>query len=88
MAGAGINHGDLLIVERCEHYTPGMIILAFADDQRLVRSYEQFPDGYVLCPANQRYRIIKASEVTEIFGRVIHSITHHLQIKQYLPVAN
>jgi len=80
MSGFGINHGDLLVVERCQQYQPGIIVLAFMDDQRIVRQLEQFSDGLVLCPANQRYKTIQVTEQTEIFGRIIHSITHHLKI--------
>lgn len=88
MAGMGINHGDLLVVERCLDYAPGMILLVFVDDQRLVRQLEQFPEGRVLCPANQRHKMIPVTEHVEIFGRVTHSITHHLKIKQQLLTAN
>ena len=88
MAGFGINDGDLLVVERCAEYVPGQIVLAFVGDDRLIRQYQQFPEGFVLCPANARYRVIHLHECTEIFGRVLHSITHHFQIKQHLPVAN
>lgn len=88
LVGFGINHGDLLIVERSVQYQPGEIILVFVDGQRIVRQYQRFTDGPALCAANQRHRTIPLPEGAEIFGRVIHSITHHLRIKQSLPVVS
>jgi DNA polymerase V len=88
MAGFGFNHGDLLIVERCIEYFPGQIVMAFVNGERVVRQYQRFPDGVALCPGNVNYPVIHESEISEIFGRVLHSITHHLQIKQHLLVAN
>jgi SOS-response transcriptional repressor LexA len=42
-------------------------------------------DRLFLCPATNRYREIELDEEAQIFGRVTHSITHHLGIKQHLP---
>jgi hypothetical protein len=42
-------------------------------------------DRLFLCPANNHYREIELDEEAQIFGRVTHSITHHLGIKQHLP---
>jgi SOS-response transcriptional repressor LexA len=80
MSGFGINHDDLLVVERCQQYPPGIIVLAFVDNNRIVRQLERFSSGLVLCPANQRYKTIQVTEQTEIFGRVLYSITQYLKI--------
>lgn len=88
MAGFGINDGDLLVVERCTEYQPDQIVLAFVGDHRVVRQFQQFSTGPVLCPANQRYNVIAIAGDVEIFGRVIHSITHHLKVVAYPPEAS
>lgn len=88
MSGFGINPGDLLVVERCSTYQPGQIVLAFVDDQRLVRQLVEFPEGLMLCPANERHKTVPLTEFSQIFGRVIHSITHHLKIVSQLPEAS
>jgi DNA polymerase V len=88
MVGRGINDGDILVIERLSTYASGEIVMAFVEGERLVRVFERCAGNIILCPANNRYHIIEAAETTEIFGRVVASITIHLQIKSHLPVAN
>jgi DNA polymerase V len=78
---------DLLVVERLLSYYSGQIVLAFVDGQRLVRRLERRRDCLFLCPANSHYQEIELGEEIQIFGRVTHSITHHLKIKHHLPIA-
>jgi DNA polymerase V len=85
MAGDSIFDGDLLVIERLGDYSQGQIVLAFVDGQRLVRRFERRDGRLFLCAANQRYQDIELDEEAQIFGRVTHSITHHLRIKQHLP---
>jgi DNA polymerase V len=85
MAGANIFDDDLLVIERTSDYGDGQIVLAFVDGQRLVRRFERRDGRLFLCPASSRYREIELDEEAQIFGRVIHSITHHLRIKRHLP---
>lgn len=87
MSGARIFDQDLLIVERVSGYVSGQIVLAFVEGERLVRRLEKRGERYFLCPANERYREVELTEGAQIFGRVLHSITHHLKIKQCLPEA-
>lgn len=87
MSGARIFDQDLLVVERMSGYVSGQIVLAFVEGERLVRRLERRGERYFLCPANDRYREIELTEEARIFGRVLHSITHHLKIKQWLPEA-
>jgi DNA polymerase V len=84
MAGE-ISDQDLLVIERLSDYSHGQIVLAFVDGERLVRKLEKRDGRLFLCPANQHYREIELDEEAQIFGRVTHSITHHLRIKQHLP---
>ena len=85
MTGENIFDQDLLVVERLLSYSSGQIVLAFVDGQRLVRRLERRQDCLFLCPANNHYQEIELGEEIQIFGRVTHSVTHHLTIKQHLP---
>jgi len=85
MVEANICDQDLLVIERLGEYSHGQIVLAFVDGQRLVRKLERRDGRLFLCPANSRYCEIELDEEAQIFGRVTHSITHHLRIKQHLP---
>lgn len=86
MVEENIFDNDLLVIERLSDYSSDQIVLAFVDGQRLVRRLERREEGRLfLCSANQRYREIELDEEAQIFGRVTHSITHHLRIKQHLP---
>jgi DNA polymerase V len=88
MTGENIFDQDLLVVERMLSYSSGQIVLAFVDGQRLVRRLERRDESLYLCPANSHYPEIELGEEIQIFGRVMHSITHHLKIKQHLPTAS
>jgi DNA polymerase V len=88
MIEANICDQDLLVIERLNSYSHGQIVLAFVDGQRLVRKLEKREGRLFLCPANSRYDEIELDEETRIFGRVMHSITHHLRIKQHLPAVS
>lgn len=79
MTGEKIFDQDLLVVERGSEFADGQIVMAFVDGQRLVRKLRCCEDGLWLCPANERYADIAITEEVQIFGRVIHSITHHLR---------
>lgn len=87
MTGERIFDGDLLVIERGTRYAGGEIVLAFVRGERVVRRLEKRDDGYWLCPGNARYGEIRAGEDAEIFGRVIHSITHHLRVSRLMPGA-
>ena len=89
MTGANIFDDDLLVIERTCDYADGHIVLAFVDGERIVRRFEKREDRLFLCPANSRYAEIELDEEAQIFGRVMHSITHHLRrIKQHLPTVS
>jgi DNA polymerase V len=88
MVEANIFDDDLLVIERTSDYVHGSIVLAFVDGQRLVRRFERRAGGLYLCPANSRYSEIELDEEAQIFGRIMHSITHHLRIKQHLPTVS
>jgi DNA polymerase V len=87
MVEANIFDQDLLVVERMTAYSSGQIVLAFVEGQRLVRRLERRQECLYLCPANGRYQEIELGEEIQIFGRVTHSITHHLKLKHHLLTA-
>jgi DNA polymerase V len=82
MTGANIFDDDLLVIERTSDYSDGHIVLAFVDGERLVRRFERREGRLFLCPANSRYAELELDEEAQVFGRIVHSITHHLRIKQ------
>ena len=88
MVEANICDQDLLVIERLGEYSHGQIVLAFAGGQRLVRKLERRDGRLFLCPANSRYNEIELDEEAQIFGKVVHSVTHHLRIKQHLPTVS
>jgi DNA polymerase V len=88
MVEANIFDDDLLVIERTSDYVHGSIVLAFVNGQRLVRRFERRAGGLFLCPANSRYSEIELDEAAQIFGRITHTITHHLRIKQHLPAVS
>ena len=88
MTGANIFDDDLLVIERTSDYADGHIVLAFVDGERLVRRFERRDGRLFLCPANNRYAEIELDEEAQVFGRVVHSVTHHLRIKQHLPTVS
>jgi DNA polymerase V len=88
MTGANIFDDDLLVIERTSDYANGHIVLAFVDGDRLVRRFERREGRLFLCPANSRYSEIELDEEAQVFGRIVHSITHHLRIKQHLPTVS
>ena len=85
MVEANIFDDDLLVIERRSDYGHGHIVLAFVDGQRIVRRLERREDRLFLCPANKHYSEIEVDDEAQVFGRVMHSITHHFRIKQHLP---
>lgn len=87
MIEANIHDQDLLVIERIQNYSDGHIVLAFHSGERLLRTLHKDHNRILLCPANINYREIEINEETQIFGRLIHSVTHHLRIAQYLPTA-
>ena len=81
MTGAGINDGDLLVVDRAEQPAHGSIVVARINDEFCVKELRIIDGKPWLYPANQKYKPIEITEEAdfEIWGRVTHSITSHCQ---------
>jgi DNA polymerase V len=76
MTGAGIQDGDLLMVDRAIEATPGMIVVAAVDNEFTVKLLEATPSGLCLAPANPGYSkiILKDAQELTLWGVVIHVI--------------
>ena len=65
MEDAGINEGDILIVDRSLRATSGKIIVGSLDGELLVRRLLQTFNKTFLSPENKRYKAVEVGE----FGR-------------------
>ena len=80
MTGAGIDAGDILIVDRAAETCDGHIVVARISDELCVKRLCIEGSGKIwLLPANERYEPIEITEEMdfEVWGRVMHSIKTH-----------
>ena len=72
MVGAGINDGDLLVVDRSLSPANGDVIIASVDGDFTVKTYRRDKSGVRLEPANSNYPIIRlrAGQELDYFGKV------------------
>lgn len=64
MTDAGINSGDILIVDRSIKATNGKIIVAAIDGDLMVRRYTQSFNTATLCAENKQYKNVNINEFT------------------------
>lgn len=76
MTGAGINDGDLLVVDRSLRPASGDVIIACVDGDFTVKTYRRDKDGIRLEPANPDFPVIriKPGQELDYFGKVTASI--------------
>ena len=76
MTGAGIQSGDILVVDRSLDPVPGNIVIACIDNEFSVKYLRRDERGTVLEPANPEYPPIILSEGMQVrvFGVVTSSI--------------
>ncbi|MEW5511975.1 translesion error-prone DNA polymerase V autoproteolytic subunit [Pseudomonas asiatica] len=81
MRDAGIFDGGLLVVDRSIAPSAGHIVLAYVDNQPLVKRLARSPAGWLLESANPDYPTIPPSkyDTIEVFGVVVWSLTPHAQ---------
>lgn len=65
MTGAGIENGDVLIVDKSLKATNGKIIVAAVNGELVVRRLQQGIKGYTLVAENPRYETIEVGEFTQ-----------------------
>ena len=58
MIEAGINAGDMVIVERKNSYKPGQIVIASVDNEFTMKYLRKKGEAYFLEPANKNYKPI------------------------------
>lgn len=58
MIDAGIQEGDMVVVERRQTYKPGQIVIASIDGEYTIKYLRKVRDQYYLEPANAKYKSI------------------------------
>lgn len=71
MNGAGIQAGDVVVVEKRSNAKVGDIIIAIIDNEFTLKYLDKEKSGYVLRPANLAYPVIRPKGELEIFGVVV-----------------
>jgi DNA polymerase V len=88
MVDAGINDGDLIVIDRADQVRDGAIVVARLNEEFVVKRFCLIDGRPWLYPANEAYEPIEVTEDTdfEIWGRVTFAITSfvHEQLSSYL----
>lgn len=76
MIGAGIHHGDILVVDRSQRPAPGNVVIAYVEGEFTVKRLVREGSGLMLAPENPAYSPIPLNEETqfEIWGVVRHVV--------------
>lgn len=74
MIDAGINSGDIVVVERGRSVRNGDVVVAFVDDEWTLKHFHKENDHVLLIPANKNYQVIIPKKSLEIGGVVISVI--------------
>jgi DNA polymerase V len=79
MESAGIQEGDLLVVDRALQPIPGKVVIAAVDGELTVKRLMQYSGQFWLQPDNPSYRPIALNDENECFvwgvvAHVIHSL--------------
>lgn len=79
MTGAGIQNGDLLIVDRAAECVSGCIVVARLESEFTLKRVRKEGDRIFLMPENDRYQPIEVTEGSdfEIWGRVVGSVREY-----------
>lgn len=71
MIDAGVHEGDMVVVEKRPAANIGEMVIAIVDDDFTLKYLRRDKDGFLLCPANPAYPVIRARGSFEIFGVVV-----------------
>lgn len=82
MIGAGINDGDIAVIDRSREPHDGSIVVAYVNNEFTIKFLDlsHRNDGYIqLRPANEAYPTIRISpdDDFEVWGVVIYTIHNH-----------
>jgi DNA polymerase V len=77
MKDAGINHGDILVVDRSLEATSGKIVIAIVNGELTVKRFMQSQTSCQLVAANSNYPPVEITEDTDfsVWG-VVTSVIH------------
>ncbi len=71
MLGAGINDGDMLIVERNNNPSLNSIVVAMVDGDFTIKYLRKDAKGMYLEPANDAFPLIRPESTLEIYGEMV-----------------
>jgi DNA polymerase V len=76
MVGAGIHHGDIVIVDRSVRPVTGKVVIAVVNGEMLIRRLEQSFNRMRLIPETPKLATIEVTEFSEvsIWGVVVYTI--------------
>ena len=66
MQGAGLDDGDLLVIDRSIEPKNGKIAVCYIDGEFTVKRLKVVEDGVFLIPENPKYQPIKVTEENEL----------------------
>ncbi|HVK53919.1 MAG TPA: LexA family transcriptional regulator [Burkholderiales bacterium] len=78
MIDAGVQEGDIVVVEKRLSADIGDMVVAIVDDEFTLKYLDRDKSGFLLRPANPAYAPIRARESFEIFGVVVGLIRKYL----------
>ncbi len=78
MIEAGINPGDMVIVERRQSYKPGQIVIASVDNEFTMKYLRKKGERYYLEPANKNYEPIYPTGDFRVEAVVISVVRKYL----------
>jgi len=80
MIGAGIHHGDLLVVDRSVAPSDGNVVIAVVDDELTVKRLSVGAGGIALVPENPDYEpIVIGDPANLIVWGVVTAVVHTLR---------
>ena len=88
MTGAGIQRGDVLIVDRSLKAANGKIIVAVVDGDMVVRRYFQSLNKLILLPENEKFNPIEIGEFSAYQCWGVVTCTIHIVDKNLLGFLN
>jgi repressor LexA len=71
MVNAGIQEGDIVVVERKQSADIGELVVAIVDNEFTLKTLQRDKAGFLLQPANPAYAPIRPNGTLEIYGVVV-----------------
>jgi DNA polymerase V len=77
MKDAGVDDGDLLVIDKSLEYKKGAMAVCFVDGEFTLKFFERRKDGLYLIPANPDFKPIKVNDEDDgftVWGIVTHIV--------------